>query len=84
MRIRTVWAKYDRTFPTEHLGKGSSVTLACTVQADIEETEVFVDAIDDLFEVARLAVRKEFDRLPKPGGAKKSEACSGKEPQSMG
>lgn len=62
MKIRTVWIKYDRTFD---LGEPNKINLACTLEADVADDENFVDTIADLQEIARLSVKKEFDRLPR-------------------
>lgn len=67
MKVRTVWIKYDRDFPLPHLGAAAKINLACTLQADIEENDIFVDVIGYLQEVARSAVKNEFDRLRKTG-----------------
>jgi hypothetical protein len=82
LKIRTVWIKYDRDFPLPHLGAAAKINLACTLQADIEENDVFVDVISYLQEVARSAVKNEFDRLPKPE-KKKSELAPGKGPSAV-
>jgi hypothetical protein len=62
MKMRTIWIKYERT---AILGGGNEMTAGCTLQADVDDDENFVDVIATLQEIARLAVKNEFARLPK-------------------
>ena len=71
MKIRTIWVKYDRTFD---IGEPNQITLACTIQADIDDGEDWVQSIKDMQEIARMSVRNEHGRIgkkePPPSGTR--------------
>ena len=69
--IKTVWVKYGRVFPLPHMGPNGQADLCCTLQADISQDESLTETIDGLWNLARLSVKKEFDRLPKESNTKK-------------
>ena len=65
MKVATVIVGYKRTF---NLGDYNSIKIEVALEADLEEGDESQNVIANLQEQARMAVKAEWDRLPKKNG----------------